>query len=129
MIHDARTCHLCHHDVAAHASVTNDGCLVEGCMCEMDDPRFDGPDCGVDGCQREVGHIGDHHRMPPDPASPFADLEAENARLRKENDGLYHAIENFILWWDNPPYVLDDDDALRIEVDALRVAAQEALRD
>lgn len=27
------------------------------------DPRFAGPDCGVDGCQREVGHIGDHRRV------------------------------------------------------------------
>ncbi len=26
----------------------------------MNDHRFDGPDCGVDGCQREIGHIGPH---------------------------------------------------------------------
>lgn len=24
---------------------------------------FDGPDCGVDGCEREKGHIGDHRRV------------------------------------------------------------------
>jgi hypothetical protein len=25
--------------------------------------RFDGPSCGVDGCEREVGHIGDHRPL------------------------------------------------------------------
>lgn len=50
-----------------------------------------------------------------DPKSPFADLEDENARLRR-------AIEDFILWWDMPPFVLDDDERLRAEVDALRAA-------
>lgn len=25
--------------------------------------KFDGPDCGVDGCEREVGHIGDHRPL------------------------------------------------------------------
>lgn len=30
------------------------------------DPRFVGPDCAIDGCQREIGHIGDHHRPSPD---------------------------------------------------------------
>src|SRR5690349_21311989 len=56
-------------------------------------------------------------RPPPDanPRSPFADLEAENARLRR-------AIEDFILWWDMPPFALDDDERLRVEVDALRAA-------
>lgn len=29
----------------------------------MSEDRWDGPDCGVDGCQREVGHIGDHRRV------------------------------------------------------------------
>lgn len=27
----------------------------------------DGPDCGVDGCAREVGHIGEHRRDPAEP--------------------------------------------------------------
>lgn len=43
------------------------------------------------------------------------DLRAEIVRLRA-------AIESFILWWDMPPYVLDDDDGLRMEVDELRAA-------
>lgn len=57
----------------------------------------------------------------------FEDLEDENADLRMalaaasaEIGRLRSAIETFILWWDMPPYVLDDDDGLRGEVDALR---------
>lgn len=130
-----------------HVNVDNEHpCRVCGAPFEQITPRsidraaflrsFDGPDCGVEGCEREVGHIGDHRRMPPDPPSPFADLEDENADLRMtlaaasaELGRLRHAIEDFILWWDMPPFALDDDDRLRAEVDALRAAlAQEAKR-
>lgn len=122
--------------------------------------RFDGPECGVHGCEREVGHIGDHRRVEQitprsidraafglddgetpvrmipsideDPQSPFADLEDENADLRMtlaaasaELTRLRGAIEDFILWWDMPPFALDDDERLRAEVDALRAALKE----
>lgn len=69
----------------------------------------------------------------PDPRSPFEDLEDENADLRMtlvaasaEIARLRHAIEDFILWWDMPPFVLDDDERLRMEVDALRAALRGA---
>jgi hypothetical protein len=37
---------------------------------------FDGPDCGINGCAREVGHLGDHRR---DPAIEGLDIDAELA--------------------------------------------------
>lgn len=70
--------------------------------------------------------------VPPfedDIKSPWDDLEDENADLKmalvaasSELAILRHAIEDFIIWWDMPPYVLDDDEKLRVEVDALRSA-------
>lgn len=45
-----------------------------------------------------------------------------------ENDRLRHAIEDFILWWDMPPFALDDDERLRAEIDALRAALAETRR-
>lgn len=32
--------------------------------------RFDGPDCGEGGCQREQGHIGQHHRVVVETITP-----------------------------------------------------------
>lgn len=47
---------------------------------------FDGPDCGVDGCRREVGHIGDHHNGEPRDSLDAAWAEAEAALPEGEPD-------------------------------------------
>lgn len=57
------------------------------------------------------------------------EMEDENADLRMmlnaaqaELARIRHAVEDFILWWDMPPFALDDDERLRSEVDALRAS-------
>lgn len=74
-------------------------------------------------------HIHLSHPDADHPFAPFDDPEDENADLRMtlaaasaELGRLRHAIEDFILWWDMPPFALDDDERLRAEVDALREA-------
>lgn len=101
-----KVCDGCGHPAPAHAEITNDGCFIDDCLCEL--------------TESAAGNIRTVK-------APFEDLEDENADLRMalaaasaEIGRLRSAIETFILWWDMPPYVLDDDDGLRGEVDALR---------
>lgn len=61
-----QTCGECGHPAGAHANVTNDGCFIEECLCERTE------------LTAWYGLLHDER----DPASPFADLEDENADLR-----------------------------------------------
>lgn len=70
-----------------------------------DDVRFGGPDCGTDGCQREVGHIGDHRR-------------AEPSRIQRKRTKGWRMPENTVYVgrpsrWGNPFHVAGPADHLR----------------